>query len=255
MKLTIDMKGLDEVRRSIQDFSERRMKAAVATALTRTARGVSTGWQVQIDERIDRPTARTASATSFKGANAGRLEAQAFVKDALPGTSPAEYLGVQEAGGRRRIKKFEQALISAGAMPSGWITVPGRGARIDSYGNVSRSMIIAVIAQLGSDYSPGYARVIAKSTAKRLANAAKRGRAFIVVRPEDVKQAGTDAGIYERQADGRRKAVFLFKRAATYRKRLDLLQAGAADLQVALDREVRRAIDEQVARLAQKGAA
>ncbi len=255
MKLSIDMKGLDEVRKSIQGFSERRMNAAVATAMTQTAKTIAGQWQGEIDQRIDRPTARTRAATSFQGASAGRLEAQVFVKDRMPGTTPAEYLGVQETGGRRRIKKFEQALISAGAMPSGYVTVPGRGSKLDSYGNVSRKLIIAVIAQLGSDYSPGYARVIAKSTAKRLATAAKRGRAFIVVRPEDAKQAGTDPGIYERQADGRRKAVFLFKRAVTYRKRLDLLNGTAAQADAVLQVEVGRAVRDAVDGLARRGAA
>lgn len=255
MRLLVDIKGLAQLDAALRDFSERRVQAAVATALTRTARRVSQDWQQAITSSVDRPTARTQSAVTFLGARADNLVAKVLLKDRMNGTTPAEYLGTQERGGRRSVKKFEQALIASGAMPSGWVTVPGKGAKLDAYGNVSRSLIIAVIAQLGQDYSPGYAQTISKSTSKRLATAARRGLQFIVVRPGDEKAANADAGIYERQADGRRKAIFIFRRAATYRKRLDLLGDGAKRAGDVLKVEVSRAFSESAARLAAKGRA
>lgn len=255
MELTIQLKGLDELRAQLTGFSQRRMNAAVATALTRTAKQLSQDWQAQIDSRIDRPNQRTQAAVAFTGAQASRLEASVFVKDRLSGTAPASYLAPQEQGGRRRVKQFERALISSGAMPAGYVTVPGEGAKRDSFGNVSKAQLIAVIRQLGQDYSPGYAQTISKSTAKRLASMAKHGRRYIVVRPEERRQAKADAGIYERMQDGRRKAIFLFKPSVNYGRRLDLLGAGTARVGEVLRVEVDRAIGEAAARLAVRGTA
>jgi hypothetical protein len=88
---------------------------------------------------------------------------------------------------------------------------------------VSRSLIIAVISQLGKDFSEGYQQVISKNTSKRLASQAKRGRRYIVVRPTAFR---VSPGIYERMADGSLKAVFLFHKDVTYGKRLSLIERG-----------------------------
>lgn len=255
MKISIDIKGLADVQAQIKGFSDRRMAAALATALTRTARAVSQDWQAQIDRRIDRPNARTRAAAMFIGAQAGNLSATVLLKDQMSGTAPAGYLAPQEYGGSRKVKQFERALISSGAMPSGYVTVPGKGAKRDSFGNVSKAQLIAVIRQLGQDYSPGYAQTISKSTSKRLASMAKHGRRYIVVRPGEQRRSVADAGIYERMADGRRKAIFLFKARVTYGRRLDLIGSSSAMVGRVLQGEVERAIGEAAGRLAGRGAA
>ena len=255
MQITIDIKGLNELQKTLQDFSERRMAAAVATALTRTAQAVSKDWQQQINTRIDRPTARTQAAAGFAGASAQKLEARVFLKDRLAGTSPAAYLAPQELGGNRLLKKFERALVSSGAMPQGFVTVPGRYAQLDGYGNMSRGQLIAVIRALGADYSPGYQQTISKSTAKRLSAQAKHGRKYIAVSPQEAGVYKVSPGIYERMADGSRKAVMLFKSEVGYKRRLNLVdQAGEQNIRQTFEREVTRSIDESLQRLAAKGA-
>lgn len=246
---SIQVTGIDALRKELEQFSDRRLNAAVATAMTRTVKRLAEGWQGQINREIDRPTARTMRAVGFAGAQAARLEARVFVKDAMAGTTPAEYLIQHEMGGARRIKKFEQALISSGAMPAGYVTVPGRHAAIDGYGNVSRSLIVAVIAQLGADYSPGYQRVISKSTEKRLARQKRLGRTFIAVSPDQAKRFNLNPGIYERMADGSRKAVFLYQRGTSYRRRLGLMDSGKRDAGAMVQQEFSRAVGESLARL------
>lgn len=255
MDIKIKIEGLDELRAGLRDFSERRMKAAVATALTRTAKTVSSGWQEQINTRLDRPNPRTQRATSFTGANAQSLVATVFVKDKSEGgTAPDQYLKPQITGGGRLLKKFENALVSSGAMPRGYVTVPGQHAKRDAYGNVSRGQLVSVIRQLGEDFSPGYQRVISKSVAKRLASQAKRGRKYVVVRPEEVRKAHASAGIYERMPDGSRRAIFLFKPSVSYQKRLDLTGDNAQSKVVAVLRsEIDRAIEESMQRLRSSG--
>ena len=253
MKVDVTITGLDQLREQLAGFSDRRLKAAVATALTRTAKRVSEQWQGRINT-LDRPGPRTQKATTFIGANAGNLQATVLVKDKMAGTAPAEYLGPQETGGARRMKRFEQALVNAGAMPAGWVTVPSKTAQRDSYGNVSRSLIIAVLAQLGRDYSPGYARVISPNTQRRLAKQAARGRTYVAVTPAQAAQFKVSPGVYERMPDGSRRAVFLYQRRVRYGKRLDLLGEGQRDATQILNAEVARAIGQSAARLAARGA-
>lgn len=255
MKITIDTRELEAMRREIAGFSERRMRAVVATALTRTARVTRDGWTRQLTSDIDRPTARTVGAAGFMGARADKLQATVFLKDQMAGTSPAEYLQPQAVGGSRLLKKFERALVSSGAMPSGYFAVPGHAAVRDGYGNVSRAQLIAVIRALGQDYSPGYQRVISKSTAKRLQSQARHGRKYIAVLPKDAARAKVSPGIYERQPDGSRKAVFLYKSQTTYRQRLRLVdRESVRDIEQTLQQEVGTALRENLQRLAAKGA-
>ena len=248
--ISIQVDGLDDIRRALSEFSDRRFDATVATALTRTAKEVSKDWQDQINTRIDRPTPRTKSAATFLSANAQTLTARVLVKDQGSG-SPAEYLGPQERGGGRTVKRFEQALIAGGAMPHGYITVPGRSAARDAYGNVSRALIVAVIADLGAALSPGYQRVISKSTAKRLATRVRRGLSYVAVSPEAASERGISAGIYEMKSGKAMKAVFLFVRAVTYKRQLSLLgkEGSEAAVERRMQQELDRAIGESWRRL------
>ena len=243
--------GLEEVKARLDGFSDRRFGAAIATALTRTAKKVSGSWQAQINAKVNAPTPRTQSATGFSGATAATLQSAVFVKDRTAGLSPAAYLAPLESGGVRGLKKFEQALINAGAMPAGYVTVPGKAATLDSYGNVSRALIVAVIAQLGSDYSPGYQRVISKSTTKRLATRLRRGLTYVSVMPEQARQVGVSPGIYEQVNDKTLRAVFLFKRRASYRRQLSLLDGAAmsAEVQATMQSELARAVRDSAARM------
>jgi len=246
--ITVNLDGLPELRAALNEFSTRRLNAAISTALTRGAKEMSGQWQEQIDRRVDRPIARTKSATTFQSATAATLQSRVLVKDQLAGTPPSEYLSPQESGGLRNLKKFEAALQASGAMPRGMVVVPGRGAQLDAYGNVSRSQIIAVILQLGSEYSPGYARVIPKTVAGRIAAMQRHGKSFIAVQPDEAKQLKVSAGIYEKQGDAMR-AVFLFKRTATYRRMLDLQAHAMREAPAVINEEFGIAVAESFARL------
>jgi hypothetical protein len=247
--LTIQIEGLDIVRQQLREFSDRRFRAAVATSLTRAAKDIKEEWQQQITNRVDRPVARTKSATVFLSANVENIKSEVRVKDQLSGTPPATYLNPQERAGSRRVKQFEQALQASGAMPRGYVLVPGRGAQLDGYGNVSRSQIISVITQLGTDYSPGYQRVIPKTVAGRLAVMARRGKSYIAVQPGEEAARKVSPGIYERGSGGALRAVFIFKRSVRYRKLLDLERTAAREAPDIIAREFRRAVAESFARM------
>lgn len=256
MKINVDTRELEALRRRFAGFSERRMRAVTATALTRTAKSGQVRWGRQLSTDLDSPTPRTVNAAGFTSARADKLEATIFLKDGMSGTSPAQYLLPQEMGGSRLLKKFEQALVASGAMPSGYFAVPGRAAVRDGYGNVSRGQLVAVIRALGAQYSPGYQRVISTSTARKLQALTRHGRKYVAVLPKDATRAHASPGIYERQADGSRKAVFLYKSEVAYKKRLRLMdRSSVRDIERTLLQEVDTAFAESLARLNAKGQA
>jgi hypothetical protein len=252
MKIGIRLDGIDAVRATLDGFSERRMRAVQATALTRTAREIEGEWSGEIFAEIDRPTYATSRAVVVTQATAATPVAEVFIRDqaATPGApAPVDWLAVQEQGGQRYMKKFELALQLQGSMLAGQKAVPGRYAELDAHGNVSRRQIIQVIAQLGRDYSPGYARVISPRLDKRLASARRTGRDYVAMpRPKGKLRPG----IYQRS--GRDLLpVFLFVGAVTYRKRTDLTGIAANVGPVRLTANIERAIGEHIARLTAAG--
>lgn len=251
--LTIKIEGLDAARQTLQGFSDRRFAAAVATALTRTGAAVRDDWRREIGEAIDKPTPLVLNAPRLEAASASRLQAVVSLRDQVRdgGIPPSEILGTQERGGDRRLRKFERALQAQGSMPAGHRVVPGLYATIDAYGNVSRGQIVQVINQLGSQYSPGYARVISANAAKRAASARRTGRQYIAI-PQ--RQGDLAAGIYQRQ--GRALLpVFFFVRHTRYQARTHLLQAAERLAGARLRVEFDRAVREHLARLQARGAA
>lgn len=263
--LKIELQGLAELRAELREFSDRRFNASVASALTGTAKSMRDSWRAEIDREVDRPLARTKSAAMFLSASAAKLQSEVKLKDDVAGTPPATYLNPQERGGSRLVKKFEQALQNAGAMPKGYFTVPGRGAKLDAHGNVSRAQIVAVITALGTAYSPGYERVIPKTAAGRLRAMAKRGVSYIAVLPGETLAKTMSPGIYEASVvpdtskstwwRGAFKAVFLYKRGTTYRKRLNLEKMAIEEAPKQISEELRKYIEASFARLREKQAA
>lgn len=252
--VTIQLEGLDALRRQLDSFSDRRFRAAVATTLTRVAGQVRQAWRTELQAELDRPTPLTRNAPISTRADATRLRAEVFLRDRLAsgGITPAEYIATQEMGGDRRLRKFEQALVAAGAMPAGSRAVPGRGALLDAFGNVRRQQIVQVLNQLGGGaLSVGYRQVIGRTTARRQAAAARSGRQYIAL----PRGNGTlPAGIYTR-AGRELRAVFFFVAAVRYRRRTGLADAAKRVADSRLGAEMKRAVDEHLARLAARGAA
>ena len=255
MRVTIDVRGLDAARQDlVARFSGRRFRAAMATAATRTVRELGKQWQRQFGQEFDRPTPTTLRGVRTTMATAANLQAEVAVKDQATGNgaAPLEWLAPEERGGQRSIKRFEAALQAQGSMPRGWRAVPGPAAKLDAYGNVGRGQIVQVLAQLGSQYSPGYQRVISNSAAKRAASALRRGRAYVAILPGN-KDSKRTPGVYERRGRGL-LPVFLYVPSVQYRKRLRLIQRAQVDAGPILQRELMRAVDESAARLAARGA-
>lgn len=252
MTYSLRTEGADAAIAVLDGFSPRRIRAVMSTALTRTARDLEGEWVGEIFSQIDRPTGFTARAVGVKTATADDLRAEVFIRDQparADAPAPVEWLGPQEFGGPRYVKKFELALQLQGSMLAGQKVVPGRYAQLDGFGNISRAQITQVIAQLGRDFSPGYARTISTRLDKRLAYAKRTGRDYVAF-PRPVGKVRP--GVYQRQ-DRQLLPVFLFVSAISYRKRTDFEQIAQTQGPVRVSGHIERAIGEHIARLTAAG--
>lgn len=156
------------------------------------------------------PTPYTLNAVRVEEAKeGGPLAAGVMVKgrpDADSGAIPQQsYLRAQINGGGRRFKRFEILLWRRGYLPRGRYAVPGKGARLDGYGNMSRGQIVELIAYFSAfpvakgERAGGYrSNSTVKTRAKRAAG--NRNRAGFVYFVQPVGAAGLPPGIYRRQS-------------------------------------------------------
>lgn len=198
---------------------------ACAVALTRTAQDVRTDLRKEMVRVFDRPTRFTLNSLYLKPATKVDLTARVWLKDDF-GTKP-NYLMPQIEGGARPQKRFEELLRQRGLMSDSERAVPGAGAKLDAYGNMSRGQIVQIISQLGAFNLAGASQNATGSIRSKRKRAqavyfyARKGEARTGARSwkrgEKVQHLPT--GIYLRTAEGI-KPVLLFVQGAKYRIRL-----------------------------------
>lgn len=227
---------------------EQRIKSATATALTRTAADVRKGWQGQLRTRLDRPTPYTVNAVRYESASKDSLTSAVIVREDGNSVAPAEYLGTQQRGGQRNLRKFERALVAGGAMPEGSKVVPARFALVDGYGNISKAQIVSVLRQFGSELSRGYQRVISRNATRRAGAIARGGRKYVAIRDERTAAAlnrpDLFPGVWERRGDSL-VPVFRYINVANYTQKIDLY-GGARDI---VSREIQKHFERELARI------
>lgn len=210
-----------------------------ALGLTRTAQQARDDVYAAMRAVFDRPVPFTLRGLRVERATPARLSAVVAVKGyedfKSPLTVPPDhYLAAQIDGGTRRTKALEEALQAIGAMPKGWVAVPGKAARLDAFGNMSRGQVIQILSQLRVQLTGGFDRAIAVGQDK--ASQGKRRRAFgraggqFVAYPErrgkllpgvylvEARDFGAKLGLGK---TGRISPVLIFVRRAQYRARLN----------------------------------
>lgn len=247
----VKINGLDQLRQQLQGFSDRRFAAAVATALSRTASALRDEYRGQLSRVFVNPTPYTLGGLFVKPASADSLTAFVGFKDdraASGGGTPAtRYLLPQVKGLQRNVKRMELALRHAGALPDGYVTVPGQGATIDRYGNIDRAQVRQIIEQLR------YRQTVGPQRKGAQARAVMRAGGEFFAMPVGGKVL---AGIYARDAFGRNiTPVLIFVKQAAYRALFDFDGMGQRFSADRMPVEIRRSVDEHIARIAAKGKA
>lgn len=223
--------GRPELQRQLAEISERRMAAALATAMTRTVVGARMDLRDEAWRAFDNPRPFVVNAIRFKGATATQLQASVFV----PPDSPVEpALRVQALGGTRAQKRFE-ALGSSFGLPSGQVAVPGPGADLDQHGNIRRAQLRQIL-QLTK----------ARASTKRSSRRGGGGALFIM-------PAGKGhPGVYMRRPDRSIVALLLFVQRANYRPLFNFYEVGHDSIARRFPGEMKRAFDDTISRWLQQ---
>ena len=215
--MQVQIKGLEELKASLAGFSDRRFAAAVATALTGSAKYAQDQLRIEMQRTLDKPTPYALNSLYIKTATANDLSAQVRFKDerASSGGTPATYFMWPEVhGGTRRQKGFEVALSKAGILPAGRVAMPADGALMDSYGNMARSQIVQILSQLRL-LTGKRSKQNMREGAKGISAQAKAGGRYFAI------SEGKKAGIYQREISGTVVPVVWFVTQAQYRQRFD----------------------------------
>lgn len=220
--LRVSVDPSHQLSRQFTDLERTQLPFATQRAINATAFETRQRWSEIMPRIFDRPTPLTRMAALYTQATKSNLTAEIFIRDeAFKGTPPAKYLEAQVMGGVRRHKGVERQLSAVGILPSGWFVVPGRGARLDQYGNLPRSQLNQIKSQIGAQGDP-LANETEVSRGRRLKRNAKkgvRGGNFFALRQPRGRLA---RGVYERVVTGfgsALRSVLYFVRSVTYQPR------------------------------------
>jgi hypothetical protein len=263
-----------DLRRQASDIRAlgRGIQRAMLEALDRVAYDVRDAQVREIDDSFDRPTPFTRNAIFVQRTQNKVPEASVGIKGFGTGSNrgAVRWLEPGIEGGARVQKSFERSLRSIGVMDGTQFVVPGRYAKLDAYGNISRGQIVQVLSQLrafsGAESvsrnlprDDAYDRNRSGRTPAQVRAAAYRraGGQFFAVGPQP--RGSLQPGVYQRQVASRSltgapsprpRPVMLFVDRALYEKRYDFWYAG----QLAIDKAWPRRIEEALDRFAPIGA-
>jgi len=217
LKIRVDSR---DVMRQLRQLRKEDAPIVTAYALTKTAQDIKAAEIASMKAVFDRPSRFTLNALYMQPAKKNSLVAVVYFKEGF-GSIPAwRYLGPQVEGGGRQHKSHEKRLIRAGHMKPDEYAVPGAGAKLDQYGNISGPTIERILSHVqAAEQFAGYQ---ANATGSRRSRAKRRkGGTYFVLRPDGAGRArGSVApGIYLRQNVNQIVPVIMFVKAPRYRKR------------------------------------
>jgi hypothetical protein len=137
-------------RVKLSNLAQSQIPFAASQAANRLAKIGLADVQAEMQRVFDRPKPFTIRGFYARLGNKrdphGEILARSF---ASKGTPAGKYLLPETLGGERHLKRFERALgFRAGEVT---FTIPGRGAPLDSYGNITQGQINKILAALGAE--------------------------------------------------------------------------------------------------------
>ena len=243
IKVTSD---IEQVIGRLSKDAPRAVEVATQRALLHTAREVKNAEVKEMQRVFDRPTRWTLSGFKVE-LDKAQMQARVEIKDGYWYRAD-NYLQTQiEGASNRRQKAFEKALQAVGALPAGWLAVPGERAKLDAYGNQSTGEIRQILSWFdaaervaGSTQNMGFAG----REKRRKGTKKKAGWEYFIVRVGDRRSfvrgnggRGThkmQPGIYRRTAFAlgtRIEPVMIFIKAASYKPRFDFYGVAAQTIE------------------------
>jgi len=208
---------IDKLLPKLAAVGSRQVPFVVAMALTRTGKLAQDAVKKSMPQVFDRPTPYTLNSTYLRPATRQRLEALVKIKDeAFKGIPANKFLHAQAFGGARNMKRSERSLQIKGYLKDNQQIIPGKGATLDSYGNIRSGAMSKILSAVKASSDPYQnATVASRKRAK------KRGKAeYFVGSPGGGR---LPMGVYERSgrsATSTIKPILIFTKPGRYKKRL-----------------------------------
>lgn len=257
VKIEVDVSSAG---RALTALQREQLPFALSVGLNDTGKDIQRALE-QGTSAFDRPRPVTRRGSRMERSSKRNLTAIVRLARRADGSPPVnEYLQAEVMGGRRPMKRSEILLQRAGILPAGQQTRPGKGARLDAYGNMSRGQIVQILSYFrtfGGISTSGRRRgkkgtITASQVLNRAQGAKRRPIEFFAV-PDGMP--GLAAGIWERRGK-RIQPVLIFIRPPSYRPiyeferiaRRTADQRFAPNFERAMDRALRTAVDRQLAR-------
>jgi hypothetical protein len=193
--ITVDSKDL---QRKLAAFPGQ-VRFATARALTATASAAVKDLQTEMKRVFANPTPFTLRATYVKSAT--KADLTAWVQPRVGSGRPAStWLSPEILGGPRNQKAFEKSLA---VISGNQFALPGKDAKLDQYGNLSRSTITQILSRVGAMADPQAVAMSPRVRARleRLGLITRQGRSDMFVGRE--RTGGRVIGIYQLIAPGR----------------------------------------------------
>lgn len=267
VNITTDPRATVDAARRRVAVLPKQVRFAASVAINATLGRARTAVQQRMPQVFERPTPYVVrGAVAIQNSTRDQLSGAISLAttDTAGGNVPAgKPLVAEVKGGSRRLKRSEVLLQRAGILPRGYLTVPGRGARMDAYGNMARGQILEVLAWFrthGVRQSKAGQRNSwrdnisdAGMQRKRTGTRNRAGYEFFAVAPGSGSRL--KPGVYRRQLAGRFMgpvgnrpvAVLVFVPRAQYAQRLDFVaqaeEAAAAAFQAQFRTALRRALE------------
>jgi hypothetical protein len=224
--INVTLTGLDQLKATLGG-ADKQVRFAASRALNRLAQLGIQDVKAEMRDSFDRPTPWTLNSVRQYGlATRDKPETGIDFKATgrTGGIDPELYLRWQVYGGERRIKRFERALRAAGALPDGYVTVPGQGAKLDAYGNMSQGQIVQILSYFQAFLETGFKANATPATKARMARGtrSKFGFAYFVGRPGGRGQLGVYQRVRIAAGVNELLPILIFVRSARYQRRLAL---------------------------------
>jgi hypothetical protein len=217
----------------IKRLLEQQQKQAVfaaSVALNKSAEWAETDIRKEMRRVFDRPTKWfLGSLRIAERATKNKLQAKVWFKDRNSVESSSDMLTPHIFGGARSFKAMERRLQKIGVLPDGWLAVPGKGAKLDGSGNMSRGQVSFILNYLGAYTEDGFNKITIPGRDKfKKTTRARRGFVLFVARPGNRQRL--KPGVYQKTAFGPLgsaiKPLLIFISRADYKRRLDFFGIG-----------------------------
>jgi len=233
IKISKFQEDLNRLNRELRNL-ESEIPFAMAYTLTQMGQAGKAAVTKGLPHWFDRPTRWTMGAILLKAATKTNQQAVVWIKDGSINSLAHHIEGV-----KRPPKGFEKQLRQKGILRgSNQYAVPGYGAKLDRYGNMSRGQINKILSAVGAQMDP-----YANTTKNSIKRNSGQGDYFVLKR-----QAGGKvlSGIYQRVGPKNSpdlKSILIFVEKTSYRRRFPFFEEAEDAAYDAMPAAVDKAID------------